>query len=64
MQTENYKILFEHRMEMRSDLAIVETFQDGSQLIRKHGLMIIVDACAAHLSQLRVKANLTLFSFN
>jgi len=64
MQNRINKIHFEPRMEMRPDLAFVETFQDGSQLIRKRGLMIIVDACAACLTRSHLKANLALFSGN
>lgn len=64
METRKHEILFEPRIEMRSDLAFVETFQDGSQLIRKRGLMIIVEGCKAYLTCFKVRANLLLFSKN
>lgn len=59
-----YKIHFEPRIEIRPDHAIVETFQDGSQLIRKHGHLIIVEASATSLSSYEMPANISLFSKN
>ena len=59
-----HKIHFEPRIEIRPDHAVVETFQDGSQLIRKHGHMIIVEATTACLSRYKMQANITLFSKN
>jgi len=61
---EQKKIHFEPRVEIRPDLAFIETFQDGSQLIRKHGHMIIVEACNAHLSRYPLNANVDSFSKN
>lgn len=58
------KILFEPRIELRSDLAFVETFQDGSQLIRKKGQLIIVESCKACLSACWMQADLNKFSLN
>jgi hypothetical protein len=58
------QIHFEPRVEIRSDLAIIETFQDGSQLIRKRGHMIIIEASKACLSRLKLQANTKLFSIN
>ncbi|HAM97800.1 MAG TPA: hypothetical protein DCQ26_04255 [Marinilabiliales bacterium] len=63
-QSKRNKIHFEPRIEIRPDLAFVETFQDGSQLIRKRGHMIIVEACNACLSQYILQADLTKFSCN
>jgi hypothetical protein len=64
METKKNRILFEPRIEMRSDLAFIETFQDGSQLIRKRGIMIIVEECDAYLTRFKLRANLLLFSKN
>ena len=58
------KIHFEPRVEIRPDLAFVETFQDGSQLIRKRGHMIIVEACTASLSRYPLRAKVDSFSKN
>ena len=37
------RIHFEPWIEIRPDLAIIETFQDGSQLIRKHGHLVVLE---------------------
>jgi hypothetical protein len=58
------KILFEPRIEIRPDLAFIETFQDGSQLIRKKGHLIIVESCKACLSRYSMRADLNKFSLN
>ncbi len=58
------RIHFEPRIEIRSDLAIIETFQDGSQLIRKRGHMIIIEACKACVSMCKMHADLNTFSQN
>lgn len=59
-----YKIHFETRVEIRPDLAVVETFHDGSQLIRKNGYMIIVESSKPCFSQYKMYANLHSFSDN
>lgn len=58
------KIYFESRIELRHDMSIVETFHDGSQLIRKNGFMIIVDSCIPNVSSIRIKADLKTYSAN
>lgn len=58
------KIHFETRLELRPDMAIVETFQDGSQLIRKNGFMVLVDSCIPNISNIQIKANVKTFSYN
>jgi len=55
---------FETRIELRSDFSLIETFQDGSQLIHKKGLMIIVESSKASLSDKMLKPSLTMFSEN
>ncbi len=60
----SHSVNFETRIEIRPDMALVETFQDGSQLIRKNGFMIIVDSCRGSYSNYRLKANKKAFSFN
>ncbi|PKP09064.1 MAG: hypothetical protein CVU09_12810 [Bacteroidetes bacterium HGW-Bacteroidetes-4] len=57
-------IYYEPRVEIRPDLAIIETFQDGSQLIRKQGHIIIIESSKACLSRFKLYANLKLFSLN
>lgn len=59
-----YKIHFESRLELSPDMSIIETFHDGSQLVRKKGFMIIVDSCNANISNIKVKASLKHFSFS
>lgn len=58
------EIYFEPHINIRPDMAIIETFQDGSQLIRKRGHMIIIEASKACLSRLKMPADLHLFSKN
>lgn len=54
----------ETRIELRSDFSLVETFQDGSQLIHKKGLMVIVEASETTLLNEKLKPSLTKFSVN
>lgn len=62
--TSNHIISYESRFEIRPDLAIIETFQDGSQLIWRRGYMIIIEACKARISQSKLHPKLNLFSYN
>jgi hypothetical protein len=60
------RIHFEPWIEIRPDLAIVETFQDGSQLIRKHGHVIVLEGfllTSFHLKTNQV-ADSSVFSIN
>ncbi len=57
-------INFETRVEIKPDMALVETFQDGSQLIHKRGFMIIIDSCEANITNLRLRANKDYFSLS
>lgn len=58
------RIYFETRIDIQPDLTFVETFHDGSQLIRKRGHMVIIESTNAYISKLKLKANLQVFSSN
>jgi hypothetical protein len=60
------RIHFEPWIEIRPDMAIIETFQDGSQLIRKHGHVVVLEGfllTSFHLNT-NIVADSTVFSFN
>lgn len=61
---QNIKIFYEPRFDLRPDMAIVETFHDGSQLIRQRGKTTIINSCKAGISNYMLQANVLLFSNN
>lgn len=62
MNTCKKRIHFVTWFEIRPDMAIIETFQDGIQLIRKNGFMVIVESCNIKLLFKSLKACVNSFS--
>jgi hypothetical protein len=60
------RIHFEPWIEIRPDLAIIETFQDGSQLIRKHGHIVVLEGFSQRSLTIfkKIVANSEVFSHN
>lgn len=57
-------IFFENHVHLRTDMSLVETFQDGSQLIHKRSHMIIIKKQNTTLKPYFLKAKISLFSKN
>ncbi|MDA3891235.1 MAG: hypothetical protein PF517_06170 [Salinivirgaceae bacterium] len=63
--SEKNRIFFESRIELGSEFIIIETFPDGSQLVRKNGFMIIIESTTTpSISEIKLRAKPDSYSTN